>query len=150
MTTLANDQIQALALACGFELKPQPDGSQALHPYVFDFARRLLAAGQALPVIDWQPIEKAPRAPLPDQDEEYPHLNCGERVLVFCPPSGNLLQDAGRVHVAWHDWFGDQDLYPDGVWLYSDAGGLMSACHPTHWARVAPPTAAPSATPTAE
>ena len=143
MNTLTNDQIQALALACGFELKPQPDGSQALHPYVFDFARRLLAAGQALPVIDWQPIETAPRAPLPDQDEEDLFVNCYPRVLVFC-------QDTCRMHVAWHDWFGDQDLYPDGVWLYSNAGGLMSACYPTHWALVVGPTVSPSATPTAE
>ena len=29
-------------------------------------------------------------------------------------------------------------------------GGLMSACRPSHWARVAPPPAAPFATPTAE
>lgn len=43
---MTDDQIQALALASGFTLKPQPDGSQALHPYVFEFARAVLAAWQ--------------------------------------------------------------------------------------------------------
>lgn len=43
---LTNDQIQAAALAAGFTLKPQPDGSMALHPHVFEFARAVLAAGQ--------------------------------------------------------------------------------------------------------
>lgn len=43
---MTDDQIQAAALAAGFKLKPQPDGSMALHPHVFEFARQLLAAGQ--------------------------------------------------------------------------------------------------------
>lgn len=43
---LTNDQIQAAALAAGFTLKSQPDGSMALHQYVFEFARAVLAAGQ--------------------------------------------------------------------------------------------------------
>lgn len=143
MPVVTNEQIGALALASGFQLKQQPDGSMALHSHVFEFARQLLAAGQSLPVIDWQPIETAPRAPLPGPNETYLRVNCLPRVLVFC-------QKTGRMHVAWHDWFGDRDSYPDGVWFYSNMGGLMSACHPSHWARVAPPPAAPSATPTAE
>lgn len=44
--TITNDQIQAAALASGFTLKPQPDGGMALHPYVFEFARAVLATGQ--------------------------------------------------------------------------------------------------------
>jgi len=41
------ERITQLALANGFKLKEQPDGSQALNPYVFDLARALLAAQQA-------------------------------------------------------------------------------------------------------
>ena len=44
--TITDDQIQAAALAAGFTLKPQPDGGQALNPYVFKFARAMFAAGQ--------------------------------------------------------------------------------------------------------
>jgi hypothetical protein len=43
---MTNDQIQQIALANGFKLKEQPDGSMALNPYVFDFARALLATHQ--------------------------------------------------------------------------------------------------------
>lgn len=42
---MTNGEIELIALAHGFELKPQADGSMALHPYVFDFARALLAQG---------------------------------------------------------------------------------------------------------
>lgn len=36
-------QIKALALANGFKLKEQPDGSIDLNPYVYDFALALMA-----------------------------------------------------------------------------------------------------------
>lgn len=143
MPAVTNEQIEALALASGFEPKRQPDGSMALHPHVFELARQLLAAGQSLPVIDWQPIETAPRAPLPGPGDKDPLLNRGKPVLVFC-------EENGCMHVAWHAWFGDQVSYPDGGWFYCDMGRLLAGCRPTHWAAIAPPTAAPSATPTAE
>lgn len=41
---MTDEDIERIALASGFELKNQPDGSMALHPYVFAFARALLAA----------------------------------------------------------------------------------------------------------
>lgn len=41
---MTNDKITELALAHGFKLKEQPGGAMALNPYVFDFARALLAA----------------------------------------------------------------------------------------------------------
>lgn len=37
-----NDRITQIALDNGFKLKEQPDGSMALNPYVFDFARALI------------------------------------------------------------------------------------------------------------
>ena len=37
------ERITELALASGFKLKTQPDGTEALNPYVFDFVSRLLA-----------------------------------------------------------------------------------------------------------
>lgn len=39
---MTNQEIELIALAHGFEHKRQPDGSMALHPHVFDFARALL------------------------------------------------------------------------------------------------------------
>ena len=39
------EQVKHLALACGFKLKPQQDGTQDLNEYVYIFAERLLAAG---------------------------------------------------------------------------------------------------------
>lgn len=44
------ETIEQIALANGFKLKEQPDGSMALNPYVFEFARALLASRQ--PEID--------------------------------------------------------------------------------------------------
>ena len=44
--TITDDQIQDIALAAGFKLKPQPDGGMALHPHVFEFARAMISAGQ--------------------------------------------------------------------------------------------------------
>ncbi len=41
---LPGHQITALALANGFKLRPQPDGSEALNPYVFDFAHAIRGA----------------------------------------------------------------------------------------------------------
>ena len=41
------ERITELALANGFKLKAQPDGSTALNPYVFAFARALLDAKEA-------------------------------------------------------------------------------------------------------
>lgn len=40
---MTNDRIKELALANGFKLKEQPDGLMDLNPYVFAFARALLA-----------------------------------------------------------------------------------------------------------
>lgn len=39
---MTNDQIKELALANGFKLKEQPDGSMDLNLYVYDFARALI------------------------------------------------------------------------------------------------------------
>lgn len=44
-----NQKIQEIALANGFKLKPQPDGTMALNPYVFDFARALLFGAKLPP-----------------------------------------------------------------------------------------------------
>ena len=41
---MTDTEIEELALAHGFVKKPQPDGSMALNPYVFVFARALIYA----------------------------------------------------------------------------------------------------------
>lgn len=44
---MQREQIKALALANGFKLKTQPDGSEDLNPYVYEFAAALMAPLQA-------------------------------------------------------------------------------------------------------
>ena len=88
MPAVTNEQIEALALASGFKPKPQPDGGLALHPHVFEFARQLLAAGQSLPVVEWLPIETAPRAPLAGKRICWGESPRGPEVLVFYPMRG--------------------------------------------------------------
>ena len=39
---MTNNQIKELALANGFKLKEQSDGTMDLNPYVYDFARALM------------------------------------------------------------------------------------------------------------
>ena len=39
---MTNDEIRAMALSHGFTLRPQPDGSMDLNPYVYEFARALI------------------------------------------------------------------------------------------------------------
>lgn len=39
---MTREEIKQLALKSGFKLKPHPDGSEDLNPYVYDFARRLV------------------------------------------------------------------------------------------------------------
>lgn len=56
MTEQTKEQITALALANGFKLKAQPDGSMALNPYVFDFAHAVAASAQP-PQQSAQPVE---------------------------------------------------------------------------------------------
>jgi len=41
------EQIKAMALANGFKLKQQPDGSEDLNPYVYEFADALVEPLQA-------------------------------------------------------------------------------------------------------
>jgi hypothetical protein len=54
---LTPERITELALANGFKLKEQPDGAMALNPYVFDFARALLAAQVIQPLTKEQIAE---------------------------------------------------------------------------------------------
>lgn len=40
---MTNGEIERIAIANGFNLKMQPDGSMTLNPYVFNFARAMLS-----------------------------------------------------------------------------------------------------------
>jgi hypothetical protein len=40
---MTKSEIRKIALENGFKLKTQPDGSEDLHPYVYDFALALMA-----------------------------------------------------------------------------------------------------------
>ena len=42
---MTNDDIKAIALANGFTLREQKDGSMDLNPYVYGFARAMFGAG---------------------------------------------------------------------------------------------------------
>jgi hypothetical protein len=46
---MTDQEIEALALAHGFKRKLQADGSMDLNPYVFDFARALIAKSKRDP-----------------------------------------------------------------------------------------------------
>lgn len=39
---MLNERIKEVALACGFKTKPQPNGVDDLHPYVYQFAQELI------------------------------------------------------------------------------------------------------------
>ena len=40
---MTNQEIRKIALDNGFKLKDQPNGSKGLNPYVYDFARAIIA-----------------------------------------------------------------------------------------------------------
>lgn len=50
---MTNKEIEAIALANGFKLKEQYGGTMALRPYVFEFARALLAAAAGVEPDAW-------------------------------------------------------------------------------------------------
>ncbi len=43
---MTNEKIKQIALANGFKLKEQPDGTMDLYPYVYEFARELIKQNQ--------------------------------------------------------------------------------------------------------
>lgn len=45
---MTNDEIKAVALANGFTLRVQPDGSIDLNPYVYGFARAMFERGRGI------------------------------------------------------------------------------------------------------
>lgn len=42
---MKNEDIQKLALECGFSLKKQPSGIMDLNPYVYEFAKKIYLMG---------------------------------------------------------------------------------------------------------
>ena len=50
--------IKRIALANGFKLKKQPGGEMDLNPYVYDFARALIANGNSLTSADIDEMRK--------------------------------------------------------------------------------------------
>lgn len=57
--SITDEQIKALALANGFKLKEQPNGTTDLNPYVYEFARELLASCQTVSVKQPKSIPQA-------------------------------------------------------------------------------------------
>lgn len=57
------ETIRALALAKGFTLKPQPDGTEDLNPYVYEFAEALLAPVKHVDSIETYPTTIAIQVP---------------------------------------------------------------------------------------
>ena len=49
-TELTNQQIREIALANGFKLKAQTESRMDLNPYVYDFARALVAEAMQLSI----------------------------------------------------------------------------------------------------
>ena len=69
-------KIKELALANGFKLKEQADGSMDLNAYVYDFANAIEQAAKAQAVPEWISVEDR----MPEQ---------GQKVLVFRPDAHN-------------------------------------------------------------
>lgn len=42
---MTREEIKQLALKSGFKLKPHPDGSEDLNPYVYEFAVKIYRRG---------------------------------------------------------------------------------------------------------
>ena len=78
---LTNNHIRELALANGFKLKPQPDGAEDLNPYVFDFARALVAEQAAQNDALWETLIKI--ADALDIDPEEARQEDGKPSDVF-------------------------------------------------------------------
>ncbi|KJZ17376.1 hypothetical protein TW86_03725 [Halomonas sp. S2151] len=78
---LTNDRIRKLALANGFKLKHQPDGSEDLNPYVFNFARALVAEQTAQNDALWETLIKI--ADALDIDPEEARQEDGKPSDVF-------------------------------------------------------------------
>jgi hypothetical protein len=77
------ERIKDLALAIGFKLKEQPDGSMDLNPYVFSFAEALIAEAIAEEVSKlWQPLT--------------------EELLNHLDSTDHKLRDAAGVVVTGH------------------------------------------------
>jgi hypothetical protein len=68
---MTNDDITKLALSNGFKLKEQPDGKQALNPYVFDFAKALIAVNRTQRQAGQEPVAwmRVKPSAMPDWDE---------------------------------------------------------------------------------
>jgi hypothetical protein len=63
-------EIRGIALDCGFKLKPQPDGTEDLNPYVYQFAREILATMPSVEEVAAFAQAMAKRKTPPAQEDE--------------------------------------------------------------------------------
>lgn len=105
-----DEQILEFALANGFKLKPQPDGGMSLNPYVFDFARALLAAAPTPPAQEDEPVALIKvtnsfgldvyEAELTDAG-----VNLPEGTKLYTRPDNSELRKAAEAAIEALEWY---------------------------------------------
>lgn len=85
---MTNDKIKEIALANGFKLKQQPDGTQDLNPYVYEFARALVVSKLDEAANDINDLEDFARNP----DSYNMWISCMGRVDDII----NEIKESGR------------------------------------------------------
>lgn len=101
---MTDEQIQQIAFANGFQLKPQaPDGHLALNPYVFEFARALLAAAPTHIPDGWKLVLIEPTQWMRVQGgegfEDKSIAEIWRRMLKACPAPGVESAGSGRIPI---------------------------------------------------
>jgi hypothetical protein len=94
---MTDAEIQAIAVGSGFELKDRADGSKGLHPYVFAFARALLAERERGYVIADRNALQCVLVALTGADEMVKKLRAMNIPAAPKNPIRVLLNDFNRV-----------------------------------------------------
>ena len=90
-----NQKIKELALANGFKLKEQADGSMGLNAYVYDFANAIEQAAKAQAVPEWISVKDQlpPSDPYNREYWVYETLNNKVQHDYWVCPDSDLDQD---------------------------------------------------------
>lgn len=118
------EQIKELALTSGFKLKPQQDGTEDLHPYVYEFAQALMAQAvtttNTTAAAEWREAGK--------DDPHSSRYDCERAALAM----GSLTDDQLANAVFTHD-HRDLDLQAILAGEPSSIGLLTAAKDRIRW-----------------
>jgi hypothetical protein len=97
-----DEQIRELALANGFKLKEQPDGTMNLNPYVYDFARALMGSATNPEATTGEIRDAAPTDERAAFETWATHPNRGGKLPIDRHPN-DAYSDV-RTYTAWYGW----------------------------------------------